>query len=301
MKQPISLVLSSGGSKGLAHIGAINELEKQGFQISSVSGSSIGSVIGGLYAMGKLPEYTDWVKTLNKKAIWGLMDFTISTYGLLKGEKVFDKMKTFIPDMPIEKMNIPFAAVATDILNEKEVVFKSGSFYEAVRASVAIPTILTPVKHKGTILVDGGILNPVPIEHVARNENDILVVVSLYGEKKDIDKKSTITKDKTQISSKFTGLFKNISRVMNTGDKKSLGYFSLLNASTSAMVHKMAKQNIEKYKPDIIISIPYDTSGTFDFHKAEKLIKMGESAANKEISKYFNSKKLENNSNYMCL
>ncbi len=301
MKQPISLVLSSGGSKGLAHIGAINELEKQGFQISSVSGSSIGSVIGGLYAMGKLPEYTDWVKTLNKKAIWGLMDFTISTYGLLKGEKVFDKMKTFIPDMPIEKMNIPFAAVATDILNEKEVVFKSGSFYEAVRASVAIPTILTPVKHKGTILVDGGILNPVPIEHVARNENDILVVVSLYGEKKHIDKKSTITKDKTQISSKFTGLFKNISRVMNTGDKKSLGYFSLLNASTSAMVHKMAKQNIEKYKPDIIISIPYDTSGTFDFHKAEKLIKMGESAANKEISKYFNSKKLENNSNYMCL
>ena len=301
MKQPISLVLSSGGSKGLAHIGAINELEKQGFQISSVSGSSIGSVIGGLYAMGKLPEYTDWVKTLNKKAIWGLMDFTISTYGLLKGEKVFDKMKTFIPDMPIEKMNIPFAAVATDILNEKEVVFKSGSFYEAVRASVAIPTILTPVKHKGTILVDGGILNPVPIEHVARNENDILVVVSLYGEKKDIDKKSTITKDKTQISSRFTGLFKNISRVMNTGDKKSLGYFSLLNASTSAMVHKMAKQNIEKYKPDIIISIPYDTSGTFDFHRAEKLIKIGESAANKEISKYFNSKKLENNSNYMCL
>ena len=276
-------------------------MEKQGFQISSVSGSSIGSVIGGLYAMGKLPEYTVWVKTLNKKAIWGLMDFTVSTYGLLKGEKVFDKMKTFIPDMPIEKMNIPFAAVATDILNEKEVVFKSGSFYEAVRASVAIPTILTPVKHKGTILVDGGILNPVPIEHVARNENDILVVVSLYGEKKDIDKKSTITKDKTQISSRFTGLFKNISRVMNTGDKKSLGYFSLLNASTSAMVHKMAKQNIEKYKPDIIISIPYDTSGTFDFHKAEKLIKMGESAANKEISKYFNSKKLENNSNYMCL
>lgn len=301
MKQPISLVLSSGGSKGLAHIGAINELEKQGFQISSVSGSSIGSVIGGLYAMGKLPEYTDWVKTLNKKAIWGLMDFTISTYGLLKGEKVFDKMKTFIPDMPIEKMNIPFAAVATDILNEKEVVFKSGSFYEAVRASVAIPTILTPVKHKGTILVDGGVLNPVPIEHVAQNENDILVVVSLYGEKNEIDKKSTITKDKTQISSKFTGLFKSVSRVINTGDKKSLGYFSLLNASTSAMVHKLAKQNIEKYKPDIIISIPYDTSGTFDFHRAEKLIKMGESAANKEISKYFNSKKLENNSNYMCL
>ena len=155
IKKPVSLVLSSGGSKGLAHIGVINELEKQGFLITSVSGSSIGSVIGGIYAMGKLPEYTNWVKTLNQKAIWGLMDFTVSTNGLLKGEKVIEKMRTFIPDMPIEKMNIPFAAVATDILNEKEVVFRSGSFYEAIRASVAIPTIITPVKYKDTILVDG--------------------------------------------------------------------------------------------------------------------------------------------------
>ena len=286
MKNSVALVLSGGGSKGLAHIGAINELEKQGFQISSVSGSSIGSVIGGLYAMGKLPEYTDWVKTLNKKNIWGLMDFTLSTYGLLKGEKVFAKMKTFIPDMPIEKMNIPCAIVATDILNEKDVVFKSGSFYNAIRASVAIPAIITPVKHKGTILVDGGVLNPVPVEHVARNKNDILVVVSLYGEKKDIDEKSIIKKDQIQSSYKFTGLFKSISKVISTGDKRSLGYFSLLNATTSAMVHKLAKQNIEKYKPEITISIPYDTSGTFDFHKAEELIEIGRNAAENALNEY---------------
>ncbi|MDP3353230.1 MAG: patatin-like phospholipase family protein [Flavobacteriaceae bacterium] len=97
MKQKVALVLSSGGSKGLAHIGVINELEKHNFEITSVSGSSIGSVIGGLCAMDKLPEYTDWARTVNRKTIWGLMDFTLSSNGLIKGEKVFDKMKTFIP------------------------------------------------------------------------------------------------------------------------------------------------------------------------------------------------------------
>ncbi len=286
IKKPVSLVLSSGGAKGLAHIGVINELEKQGFQITSVSGSSIGSVIGGIYAMGKLPEYTNWAKTLNQKAIWGLMDFTVSTNGLLKGEKVIEKMRTFIPDMPIEEMNIPYAAVATDILNEKEVVFRSGSFYEAIRASVAIPTIITPVKYKDTILVDGGVLNPVPIEHVTRSNNDILIVVNLYGERKDKIEKPYLIENKNQASTKLENLVKNISKLISSGDRKSLGYFSLVNASTLAMVHKLAQQNIKIHKPDILINIPYDSSKTFDFHKAEKLIEIGENAASKEISNY---------------
>lgn len=290
IKKPVSLVLSSGGSKGLAHIGVINELEKQGFQITSVSGSSIGSVIGGIYAMGKLPEYANWAKTLNQKAIWGLMDFTVSTNGLLKGEKVIEKMRTFIPDMPIEKMNIPFAAVATDILNEKEVVFRSGSFYEAIRASVAIPTIITPVKYKDTILVDGGVLNPVPIEYVTRNDNDILIVVNLYGEKNGEIEKSNLIEDKNQTSTKLESLLKSISKLISSGDRKSLGYFSLLNASTLAMVHKLAQQNIEIHQPDILINIPYDSSKTFDFHKAEKLIEIGKNAARRSIKEFKNVK-----------
>jgi NTE family protein len=301
MKKPVALVLSSGGSKGLAHIGVINELEKQGFHISSVSGSSIGSVIGGLYAMGKLPEYTNWVKTLNRKDIWGLMDFTVSTNGLLKGEKVFDKMKTFIPDMPIEEMNIPFAAVATDILNEEGVVFTSGSFYEAIRASVAIPTIITPVKYKDTILIDGGVLNPVPIEHVVRSKNDILVVVNLYGQRKNKIKKSNVIENKNRASVTIRGLLKSINKLISSGDRRSLGYFSLVNVSVLAMVHKIAKQNIELSQPDILINIPYEVSRTFDFHNAEKLIEMGENAASKEISKYLISNKNENISNYMCV
>jgi NTE family protein len=285
MKKSVALVLSSGGSKGLAHIGVINELGKHGFQISSVSGSSIGSVIGGLYAMGKLPEFTVWVKTLDRKTIWGLMDFTLTTHGLLKGEKVFDKMKTFIPDMNIEEMNIPFVAVATDLLNEEEVVFNTGSFYEAIRASIAIPTIITPAKYKDTILIDGGVLNPIPIEQVARSNNDILVVVNLYGNKKAGFEKTGLS-EKNENSSKLNGLLKTLTKLVVSGDKSSLGYYSLLSATTSAMIYKIAKQNIEKFKPDILINIPYDSSDTFAFHKAEELIKLGEVAANEAILEY---------------
>lgn len=272
MKKSVALVLSSGGSKGLAQIGVINELGKHGFQISSVSGSSIGSVIGGLYAMGKLPEFTEWVKTLDRKTIWGLMDFTLTTHGLIKGEKVFDKMKTFIPDVNIEEMNVSFVAVATDIINEKEVVFNSGSFYEAIRASIAIPTIITPAIHKETILVDGAVLNPIPIEHVVRKDDDILVVVNLYGDKQ-VELEKAMETNESQTQTKLNGLIKTITKLVISGDKRSLGYYSLLTATTSAMVHKISKQNIEKFRPDILINIPYDSSDTFDFHKADELIK----------------------------
>jgi len=286
MKQKVALVLSSGGSKGLAHIGVINELEKHNFEIASISGSSIGAVIGGLYAMGKLPEYTKWVKTLKKKNVWNLLDFTLSSNGLIKGEKVFIKMKTFIPDMLIEDMNIPFSAIATDIINEKEVIFSTGSFYEAIRASIAIPSVITPVKYKNTLLVDGGVLNPLPIEYVVRKNNDILIVVNLYGEKVGKIKTPKLIDGKNQGNNTIDGLVNNISKLISSGDKKSLGYFSLLNLATHAMIHKLTKENIDKHQPDIVINLPQDSAGTFDFYKGDELIKLGENAAKEAIKEY---------------
>jgi NTE family protein len=283
MKKRAALVLSSGGSRGLAQIGVINELEKHGFQITSISGSSIGAVIGGLYAMGKLQEYTEWVSTFNKKDVWSLMDFTLSKNGLLKGERVFDKMESLIPDMNIEDMPIPFAAVATDIINEKEAVFKQGSFYKAARASVAIPAIITPVKYNDTILVDGGVLNPVPIEYVQRNKDDILVVVNLYG-----SKNFDLHKEKDSGKGYFKGLTNSFSKLISTGDKQSSGYYSLLSRTSSAMIHRIANMSIEKHKPDIVIKIPYDSANTFDFYRAKELIELGEKEASKAISIYLN-------------
>ncbi|MGD9977995.1 MAG: patatin-like phospholipase family protein [Bacteroidales bacterium] len=280
MKKSVALVLSSGGSRGLAQIGVISELEKHGFNITSVSGSSIGAVIGGLYAMGKLKDYTEWANTFNKRDVWGLMDFTLTTHGLLKGERVFDKMQTLIPDMNIEDMPIPFAAVATDIINEKEVVFTRGSFYKAARASVAIPAVFTPVKYNNTILVDGGVLNPVPIKHVARESGDMLIVVNLYGEKG-----ANAPKEKDEEKGYLNGLMKNLSTLISTGDKHSMGYYSLLSRTSSAMIHRIAELSIERHKPDLVINIPYDSANTFDFYRAKELIELGKNAAKEAILK----------------
>jgi len=287
MKQKVALVLSSGGSRGLAQIGVIKELEKNGFEITSVSGSSIGSVIGGLHAMNYLNQYAEWIKSFNKRNIWDLMDFTFSSNGIIKGDKVFKKMKTFIPDIDIEKMNIPVSVIATDIINEKEVVFTEGSFYEAIRASVSIPSIITPVKYKDTFLVDGGVLNPIPIEYVKRNTEDILVVVNLYGSK--ISRNPN--KEKINKEEYYNSVNNEINKLKNITNPTSLGYFSLLKFTTKAMLHKLAKTNIEKHQPDIVIDIPHNLADTFDFHKAEDLIDFGEKATAKEISKYLNLKK----------
>jgi len=282
-KKNIALVLSSGGAKGIAHIGAIEELIRQGYNITSVSGSSIGAVIGGLVAMNKLDEYSAWIKTLDRFDVWGLMDFSFASTGLLKGERVFDRMKKFIPDVNIEDMNIPFAAVASDIMNEKEIVFNKGSYYKAARASIAIPAMFTPVRYNGTFLVDGGILNPVPIDHVQRTENDLLVAINLYGDKlpksESVDQKKE-EKDKNG----YHKLMKTFSSLVDSGDKESLGYISLLTTSTAAMIHKLARMNIEKHKPDIVIDLPADSANTFDFHRAEELLQLGAGAASRAIS-----------------
>lgn len=282
-KKNIALVLSSGGAKGIAHIGAIEELQRQGFHITSVSGSSIGAVIGGLVAMGRLEDYTNWIKTLDRRSVWGLMDFSFTSNGLLKGERVFDKMKEFIPDVKIEDMSLPFTAVASDILNEKEIVFNKGSFYRAARASIAIPAMFTPVKYDETFLVDGGILNPIPIEHVHRTEADLLVVVNLYGEKQP-KAELVADNDKSKPKQGEGGLFATFSNLVATGDKKSLGYISLLTTSSAAMIHKLAKMNIDRFKPDIVIDIPADSASTFDFHRADELLKLGADAAKKALS-----------------
>lgn len=281
----VALVLSSGGARGLAEIGVIEALENNGFNITSVSGSSIGAMIGGLYAMGKLDNYSQWIKTFDRKAIWGLMDISIKNQGLLKGERVLDKMKDFIPDINIEDMNIPFTAIATDILNEKAVVFEKGSYYEAIRASIAIPAVFTPVKYNNTILVDGGVLNPIPIEHVIRQSNDILVVVNLYGEKESFIEENNLL-NLPQNNYNLKTIADKLSRLIATGNKRSIGYISLLTTSSSYMVHKIAELNIEKYKPDILINIPSNRASTFDFHRADELIKYGEQVANKSIQDY---------------
>jgi len=289
MKQSAALVLSGGAARGLAHIGVIEELEKQGFEIKSIAGNSMGAYIAAVYGLGKLNEYKDWILNLENKDIFKLIDFTFSSQGLIKGDKIFNKMKSFIPDKNIENLTIPYAAVAADLTNMKEVVFTEGSIYDAVRSSISIPTIFTPFKTENSVIVDGGIVNPIPLNRVKRTEDDILIasyvnadityeMVETYKGKNSIGYKQKIKIFKT-----------NLNKRIPKRNENRLNYFTLLNKSTSLLTHSLSIMNIEKYKPDMLINISRYSAGTFDFFKAEELIEAGRLAAKKSINNYKNN------------
>ena len=291
MNKQVSLVLSGGGARGIAHIGVIEELEKRGFTIKSIAGTSMGAVVGGIYAVGKLQEYKNWLYTLDKLDVFKLVDFTLSSQGLIKGDKVFKKMKEFIPDMNIEELKIHYTATATDIINKKEIVFTKGSIYEAIRASTAIPSVITPVKKDNALLVDGGVMNNVPINHVKRTRNDILIVVYVNAhipvDKPFISKKE---KEKKQsIYLKKINQFQDQLHLIHPKSKQEkFGYFDLINQSISLLTDHISRLSIEKYPPDILIEVSHDVCGTYDFYRAEELVEIGRYAAVKSINEYFN-------------
>ena len=158
----------------MAHIGVIEELEKTGAEIHSIVGTSMGAVVGAVYAMGKMEEFKQWLYTLDKMKVIGLVDLTMSKLGIVKGDKIFNVMKDLFKDANIEDLSISYAAIAADLLNNKEIVFTKGNIYEALRSSTAIPTVITPVKKGKTYLVDGGVLNNLPLKYAFRKKGTSL-------------------------------------------------------------------------------------------------------------------------------
>jgi NTE family protein len=278
----VALVLSSGGARGLAHIGVIEELEANGYRIKSIAGSSIGAVIGGFYAAGKLNDYREWIKTLNKIDIFKLMDFTISKSGVLKGERLFNELQKILTDLNIEDLPIPLAISATDMIHKSEVVFRTGNLLQAMRASVAVPTLFLPVEFQGNELLDGGIINPIPISNVERSPNDFLVVVNLNSRKPYTNKlmKST-SKSKLE---RFDNLLEPLKqswqsiRPMVSTDNQKFGYFDIMNRSFDLMQDKLSDCILEKYNPDIVVEISRESAGILEFYKAEELINEGKNA-----------------------
>ncbi len=291
MNRKVSLVLSGGGARGIAHIGVIEELQKQGFDIFSISGTSMGALIGGVYALGKMEEFKEWLFTLDKIRTFNLVDFTISSQGLVKGDKVLQKMKDFIPDANIEDLDIIYRAIAADILNNEEVVFSKGSIYQAIRASISIPTVFTPVKMGNRILVDGGVLNNIPINHAKRIDNDILIVVNVNAYKpvsKPVVSDEENNFNKKIYKKKINEFHKHLQKINPLSNSESLGYFNLINKTINLMTYQMSQLSINQYPIDILIDISRDSCGTFDFYKAEEQVKIGKYAANESIKEYFN-------------
>lgn len=289
MKQKVALVLSGGGARGIAHIGAIEEINKAGFEISSVAGTSMGSLVAGVYALGKMEEFKEWIVTLDKVKVFNLVDFTLSRHGLVKGDKVLNKMQDFIPDRNIEDLPLPYAAIAADITKREEVVFTQGSIYEAIRASISIPTVFTPVEKDGSILVDGGVLNNIPVDHVHRGDDDILVVVnvnaSIPPSLKTVPDKEMEKREKAYRVwiKEFQAHIRKLNPLANDD---SFGYFNLINRTIGTMTYRIAQLVMQQHSPDILINVSRQSCGTYDFYKAAELIETGRLAAFKSIKDF---------------
>jgi len=285
-KQKIALVLSGGAARGIAHIGVIEELESRGCEITSIAGTSMGSLIGGVYATGRLNELKDFLYSLDRNKVLRLVDFTLSKQGLIKGDGVLKKMKEYVPDMPIEELPLPYAAVAVDLMSKEEVVYRSGSLYHAIRASISIPTIFTPIKEEGRLLVDGGLLNNVPMSYVERSEGDIMVVVHVNADIPPVKPEQTQEEIKKQAlyQKKIKEFYKHIIPASSSA-KDKLGYFSLISRSFELMTLRMAEEKIEQFSPEVLINVSRDSCNFYDFYRAEQQVETGRRAAREVLDK----------------
>ncbi len=287
MSRKVALVLSSGGARGLAHIGVIESLIADGYEISSIAGSSIGALVGAFYACGQLDAYKKWALELDRYDVFKLIDFTFSVQGFIKGEKVFKSLQEIIPDTNIEDFNIPFSALVTDINQKKEVALDSGSMYEAIKASTAIPTVIKPAKMGYREFIDGGVTNPVPIDHVTRTDGDLLVVSNVNAiipyEKVQATQDDKAGYNK-KIQSFLTGWGKLLPGASNDSPEKKLGFFDLLNESIDLMQDRLTSLLLEKHQPDLLVNISRDACSTFEFYKCEELIEAGKAAYHKANS-----------------
>ncbi|MDZ7805942.1 MAG: patatin-like phospholipase family protein [Gracilimonas sp.] len=293
MSKKVHLVLGSGGARGIAHIAVIEELEKAGYEIVEVIGCSMGAVVGGIYAAGHLKDYKEWILSLNKKGVFDLLDFTFTKQGFVKGEKLFAKHVEVTGQEQIDEFSIPFTAVATDMRHHKEVHFTKGDLYKALRASVSIPGFFVPVVENGMVLVDGGVLNPLPLDLVKKQEDAIIVAVNLNGKPdQKFDKKpkaETDTFDEMQkwfdkmLPDAMKSNRKTKSKAELPAKEESFSLIELMDSTFSFTQDRLTDLMIEMYKPDHVIDIPRNACGVFDFDQGKKIYDIGKKSYRKVL------------------
>jgi NTE family protein len=288
-KGTVSLVLGSGGARGLAHIGVIHWLEANDFKIESISGCSIGAAIGGIYAAGKLDDFEHWVRAIAKVDIFTLLDLSWKKSGLVKGDKIINTLTELVGDVYIEDLPIKYTAVAADILNEKEVWINSGRLFDAIRASISLPLFFTPFRYKGIDLIDGGVLNPVPIPPTFSDETDLTLAVNLGG-KMDINAKITAQRDftsetKSPFAEKIAEFVESFSESTVSKVSEEWGAYDIANQAFDAMQGTIARQKLAAYPADHVIEIARNACGTLEFNLASEMIELGYEKAQASFSK----------------
>lgn len=283
----LSLVLGSGGAKGIAHIGVIRCLEEHGYDIRYVAGSSIGSIIGGVYAAGKLEAFADWVCALKKRDVLRLLDFSFSKGAIFKGDRIIDVLRDLIGECQIQDLPIGYTAVATDIARGgkgNEIWFNEGSLYQAMRASMAVPSFFSPVIIEGRVLVDGGIINPVPVAPTLNDRTDITIAVDLNG---PYDRKLDIEppEEEKPVSPLLAAYEGSIGQFLDqiwpddasdvSDEPEQLGASDVMLRSMEAMQAAITQFKLAATVPTHIIEIPCNLCSFLDFHRAEELIEIG--------------------------
>jgi NTE family protein len=315
----VALVLGSGGARGYAHIGVIEALEARGFEIIAVSGCSMGALIGGIYAAGKLPEYRDWVCNLDYLDVLKLVDVTWNPMGAMRASKVMSKLEALVGDILIEDLAIPLTTVATDLVRQREVWFQNGPLLQAIRASIAVPGVITPVHFGEQVLVDGGLLNPLPIMPVvAAHQADFVVAVNVTAhsplpvtleellpqEEQAVDSRSNKEIERDQrmgnwigdvraatqklwagLGSNGEGDEEELEETTEARGKREWSKLDMILESFDITQAALAKYKVAGYPPDVLIEIPKTVCSTYEFHRGKELIRLGRHLADEALER----------------
>ena len=312
-RRRVAVALGSGGARGYAHIGALQVLEDRGFEIVALAGSSMGALVGGLHAAGGLDEFTEWALALTQRDVLRLLDLSISAPGAIRAEKIFSRVRELVGDVRIEELAVPFTAVATDLMARREVWFQRGPLDTALRASIAIPGLFTPVMLNGRLLADGGLMDPVPIAPIAAVPADLTVAISLGGDRglltpvQDTADPRPVEEwrerfrrgaanllDRDAVRSLRTrfgadgltdvgeldhdiGLDHEDVEIPVAFDPlpSGLSKLDVMNQALDAMQSVLMRYRLAGYPPDVLVEVRKDACRSMDFHRAADLIELG--------------------------
>ncbi|KMO67433.1 MAG: patatin-like phospholipase family protein [Mycolicibacterium rufum] len=305
----VALALGSGGARGYAHIGVINELHDRGHEIVGIAGSSMGALVGGLEAAGKLDQYTSWAGSLTQRAVLRLLDPSITSAGVLRAEKILDAVREILGEVTIESLPIPYTSVATDLITGKSVWMQRGPVDDAIRASIAIPGVITPHVLDGRLLADGGILDPLPMAPIAAVTADVTIAVSLSGEDPETHRRQQESRQPT--GDWLNRMWRSSSSLLDTKAARSLldtptgravlgrfavgddepvtepaghlvpklGAFEVMNRTIDIAQAALARHTLAAYPPDLLVEVPRTVCRSLDFHRANEVIDIGQELA----------------------
>lgn len=278
-------MLSSGGARGYAHIGAIEALEARGYRIASVTGTSMGALVGGMYCAGRLPQLKEWLYSLTRRDIIALLDLSLGKNYVVKGEKLIGTLQSMAPEVNIEALPIPFRVVAADLATQREVVFTKGSLYRAIRSSISMPSVFKPIKVAHHLLVDGGIVNPLPLNRAVRSEGDLLVSINVSAPASEaVEEMREMARRKERDMQGLLSLQRVFSKFVS--DNAASNYMTLLSSAIALQIQRNTVLSQKLTPPDIAVNIPMNRFGVFQFEQVRHITRVGFKEMNKALDVY---------------